>query len=82
MQDYLCECAAWGLLQPQDLKRLAQEGKVDQEVAHIVSEAVQAIGSAGAKKEVKAALPSSSQYLQIKVCPWGLIDCHQRLLCI
>lgn len=72
VRNHMCQCAAWGLLQPHEMQRLAQEGRVDREVADMICKAVLDIGDSGAKREVKAALPSTYKatrdtYFQIQV---------------
>lgn len=64
VQNHLCECAAWGLLELRDLQRLAQEGGADQDLARTVHRAVQQIGLHGAHKELRAELSLSGQFSQ------------------
>lgn len=61
VQSSLCDCAAWGLMEGHDLQRLAQEGRIHQDLACLVRRAVQHIGPHGTSKDLHTAMALGPQ---------------------
>lgn len=65
---HLARCAALGLLQPHELQRLVEEGRIDGHVARAVHEAMQHISDCDGMGVLKASLPPTMEYFKIMVC--------------
>lgn len=64
---HLARCAAWGLMQPHELQRLVEEGRIDGHVARAVHEAMQHVSDCDGMGVLKASLPATMEYYQIMV---------------